>query len=300
MKKTICAAMAVLAMAADARAQLSSTEIARLAESAEVARAMHNTIPQDLWDKARCVAVIPNLKKAAFIIGGEYGKGVLSCRLADRWGAPMFLQLAKGSWGFQVGAEEVDVVMLVMNDKGMQKLLDNKVTLGADASVAAGPVGRRAGVGTDGALTAEILSYSRSKGLFAGIDLSGGILRPDEDGNARAYGATATPRSILASRELAAPPEASGFMSALNATSMPPQQAAQTPPRAAEPPPTTDTELRARLIAAQQAVERMIGDADRKPVGTSGGAAGTVTVNRAELDELRRELEAVLSALNGR
>ena len=100
-------------------------------------------IPEDLWNKADCVAVIPSVKKAAFVFGGEYGKGVMSCRSGDRWRAPVFLQLAKGSWGFQAGAEQVDLVLLVMNETGVQKLLQNKVTLGADASVAAGPLGRR-------------------------------------------------------------------------------------------------------------------------------------------------------------
>ena len=117
----------------------------------------------------------------------------------------MFVQLAKGSWGFQAGAEQADLVLLVMNEKGVQKLLQNKVTLGADASIAAGPIGRRAGAGTDAALTAEMLAYSHSKGLFAGIDVSGGVLRPDDDVNVGIFGAGATPRTILAnSRNLGA------------------------------------------------------------------------------------------------
>src|SRR4030095_13445389 len=137
----------------------------------------------DYWDRARCVIVIPDLKKAAFVFGGEYGKGAMSCRAGEAWSAPLFMQLAKGSWGFQAGAEEADLVLLVMNEGGVQKLLSNKVNLGADASVACGPVGRKAGASTDAALTTEILSYSRSRGLFAGINLSGGMLRPDEDTN---------------------------------------------------------------------------------------------------------------------
>src|SRR5439155_7729105 len=117
------------------------------------------SIPQEYWDRARCVAVVPDLVKAAFIIGGEYGKGVVSCRAGDDWSAPVFIQLAKGSWGFQAGAEQIDVVMLVMNESGVQKLLRNNVNLGADASIAAGPVGRQGQVGTDMSLTAEILAY---------------------------------------------------------------------------------------------------------------------------------------------
>jgi lipid-binding SYLF domain-containing protein len=126
------------------------------------------------------------------------------------------MQLAKGSWGFQAGAESVDVVLLVMNEEGAHKLLNNKVNLGVDASVAAGPVGRQAQAGTDAALKAEILAYSRASGLFAGINLSGGVLRPDEDANQHAYGANATATSILASRGGSAPAEAAPFLGALN------------------------------------------------------------------------------------
>src|SRR4051812_23911293 len=180
-------------------APLSADESSRLAESARVIQEIKPEIPQDYWDRARCVGVIPGLKKAAFIFGGEYGKGVLSCKAGDAWSAPVFIELAKGSWGFQAGAEQVDLALLVMNESGVDKLLRNKTTLGADASVAAGPIGRRGAVGTDAALSAEILSYSRSKGLFAGIDLSGGVLRPDEDSNRQIYGANASPRTILAS-----------------------------------------------------------------------------------------------------
>src|SRR4029079_9946725 len=154
---------------------ISSDEIARLSNAAQALRDTRESIPDTYWDRARCIAGIPDLKKGALIIGGEYGKGVMSCRAGEGWSAPVFLELAKGSWGFQAGAEEIDVVMLVMNESGVQKLLQSKVTLGADASIAAGPVGRQANAGTDGALQAEILSYSRAQGVFAGIDLSGGV-----------------------------------------------------------------------------------------------------------------------------
>src|SRR5262245_58607809 len=123
-------------------------EASRLSESAKIVQEIRNDIPQEYWNKARCVAVIPDLKKAAFIFGGEYGKGVMICRAGEGWSAPLFMQLAKGSWGFQAGAEQVDLVLLVMNESGVEKLLKNKVTLGADASVAAGPLGRRGAVGT--------------------------------------------------------------------------------------------------------------------------------------------------------
>src|SRR4029078_11192111 len=136
-----------------------------------------------LWEKAECVIVIPNLKKAAFIIGGEFGKGLMSCREKGTWSAPVFMELQKGSWGLQAGAESIDLVLLVMNQNGVNKLLNNKVTLGADASVAGGPGGPRAHAATDAQLKSELLSWSRAQGLFAGIDISGGALKPDTDDN---------------------------------------------------------------------------------------------------------------------
>src|SRR5436190_15776199 len=262
MKRYVCAAVVVLATAASAGAAITASEAARLAAAARVIDEIRTSIPQQYWDRARCVAVIPELKKAAFVFGGEYGKGVLSCRSGERWSAPVFLQLAKGRWGFQAGAEQVDVVLLVMNESGVQRLLQNKVNLGADASVAAGPIGRQGQIGTDAALTAEILSYSRAQGLFAGIDLSGGILRPDEDANNDIYGPGAAPRTILATRELSAPTQALPFLTALAAAS--PGVSAPTPtapsrttgqPPASEAPAaqthptpdsTGDADLRAR------------------------------------------------------
>src|SRR5262249_1901037 len=168
-----------------ATAKLSNDEVKRLNESAavvnELRTAPDNGIPQDLWAKAECVVVIPSLKKAAFVIGGEYGSGVMSCKNGSEWSAPVFMQLAKGSVGFQIGAQSTDLVLLVMNRRGMEKMLSNKVTLGADISIAAGPVGRAASAATDAQLNAEILSYSRSQGLFAGVNLSGGALKADKD-----------------------------------------------------------------------------------------------------------------------
>src|SRR3982750_3301970 len=147
--RTVTAAAAVAGTSGSARAAITASEIGRLASAASVIHDMGAVVPQPYWDRARCVALIPALKKAAFVFGGEYGKGVMSCRAGDGWSAPVFVQIAKGSWGFQAGAEQVDLVLLVMNDSGVQKLLQNKVTLGADASVAAGPLGRQGSVGTD-------------------------------------------------------------------------------------------------------------------------------------------------------
>jgi lipid-binding SYLF domain-containing protein len=170
----------------------SAAEADRLRESADVVRSLRaapdNGIPDQLWNSAECVVVIPGMKKAAFVFGGEYGRGAMSCRTANGWSAPLFMRLAKGSWGLQIGAEAVDLVLLVKNRKGVETLLDNKIALGADAAVAAGPVGRNATAATDAQLNAQILSYSRSKGVFAGIDLSGGVLQPDKDANSAFYG----------------------------------------------------------------------------------------------------------------
>src|SRR5438105_6516746 len=190
MKKAVITCV-VSMLASSAFATLSKDEIKRLNDAGTILSELRNSpdkaIPEELWSKAQCVVVIPSMKKAAFIVGGEYGSGVMSCRSKD-WSAPVFMQLAKGSWGFQIGAEEVDLVLLVMNRRGVDKLLEDKVSLGADASVAAGPVGRAANASTDAKLSAEMLSYSRSHGVFAGIDLSGGVLRPDKEALVRAYG----------------------------------------------------------------------------------------------------------------
>jgi len=180
-------------IATSAFAALSSSEQKRLNDAAGVVTALRtaeNGISEDLWQKAACVIVIPDMKKVALGIGGEYGKGVMSCRAANGWSSPVFMELEKGSWGFQAGATEIDLVLLVMNRDAATRMLNSKVSLGADASVAAGPVGRAASASTNGSLDAQVLSYSRSKGLFAGINLSGGALKVDKDSNTDAYGTT--------------------------------------------------------------------------------------------------------------
>jgi lipid-binding SYLF domain-containing protein len=157
-------------------------------------------IPQDLLEKAECIVVIPDLKKGAFIVGGKYGKGFVSCRKKDGvgWSAPGSVRIEGGSVGFQIGASEMDVFMLVMNDRGMDRLLGDKFTLGADATVAAGPVGRVAQAETDARMTAEILAWSRARGLFAGIALNGATLREDSDWNQDLYGKPLKNREIVA------------------------------------------------------------------------------------------------------
>jgi lipid-binding SYLF domain-containing protein len=209
-----------VATAATSSAALSTEQANRLQAAGEVLTELHATpdrdIPQDLWTKAECVITIPGVKKAAFIVGGEYGKGVMSCRHDGQWSSPVFMEIGKGSWGFQAGAQEVDLVLLVMNHKGAEKLLQNKVSLGADASVAAGPLGRTTAAATDAAMRAEILAWSRARGVFAGINLSGGVLKPDTDANKDAYGAT-SPQDVLFKGAAPAPPEAASYMRSLRA-----------------------------------------------------------------------------------
>jgi lipid-binding SYLF domain-containing protein len=200
-------------------AKVSSQETNRIRAAADVLGEIRGEpdkdIPHDLWAKAACVVVIPSLKKAAFGLGGEYGKGLMSCRHNSAWGGPVFMELEKGSWGFQIGGESIDLVLLVMNELGMKKMLQDKVTLGADASVAAGPVGRNAAASTDAQISAEVLSYSRAQGLFAGIDVSGGVLRPDVDSNRDLYGRKVSARAVLMDGTKA-PVATQSFMTALH------------------------------------------------------------------------------------
>jgi SH3 domain-containing YSC84-like protein 1 len=156
-------------------------------------------IPQDLLESSQCIVIVPGMKKAAFIFGGNYGVGFMLCRHASGlgWSAPGSVRIEGGSVGFQIGASETDVIMLVMNKRGAEKLLSSKFTLGADASVAAGPVGRTSSANTDAQMHAEILSYSRSRGLFIGISLDGATLRPDNDANKELYGRKLTNEQIV-------------------------------------------------------------------------------------------------------
>lgn len=173
-------------------------------------------IPQELLEKAHCIVIVPGLKQAAFGIGGKYGRGFATCRRArGGWGAPGAVRVEGGSFGFQIGASSTDVVMLIMNERGMRRLLEDKFTLGANASVAAGPVGRSATAQTDVQLSAEILSWSRSKGLFAGVALEGATLRNDLDENAELYGSKIPNKNILLSTRRV-PEAAQPLVSALN------------------------------------------------------------------------------------
>jgi SH3 domain-containing YSC84-like protein 1 len=177
-------------------------------------------IPQDLIDKAECVIVYPSVLKAAFIVGGSYGRGAMTCRTGEHysgpWSAPSMMILEAGSVGFQIGGQATDFVLLVMNPRGAHSMLKNKVKLGADASVAAGPKGRTAEASTDATLRAEVLSYSRSRGLFAGISLAGASVRPDGDANERIYGRGVDAHDIIFGNKVKVPKAAQRMVAYLN------------------------------------------------------------------------------------
>ena len=177
-------------------------------------------IPQDLLDKAECVIIYPSVLKAAFVVGGSYGRDAMTCRTGENytgpWSAPTMMALEGGSVGFQIGGQATDFVLLVMNGRGAHSILSSKVKLGADASVAGGPKGRTASASTDVTLRAEVLSYSRSRGLFAGISLEGSTVRPDNDANERVYGKKVEAESIVFKGAVAVPPPAQKLVSYLN------------------------------------------------------------------------------------
>ncbi len=179
-----------------------------------------DNIPMDLMDKAECVIIIPSVIKAAFGIGGSYGRGAMTCRNAPNftgpWGAPTMIALEGGSFGFQIGGQATDFIVLVMNPRGANAILSSKVKLGADASVAAGPKGRTAEVATDLTLRAEMLTYSRSRGLFAGVSLEGSTLRPDHNANEEIYGEKLDPKDIIQNGSVPVPESAQKMVSILN------------------------------------------------------------------------------------
>jgi lipid-binding SYLF domain-containing protein len=193
------------------RASDRDDDIARTQRAADVFREVVNTpdkgIPDRLLRSAKCIAIIPGDKKFAFVFGGNYGRGVASCRTDHGWSAPIFMAVEGGSLGYQIGGSSTDLVLLFMNDHALGSLMGDKFKLGADASVAAGPVGRDAEAGTDVRLTAEILSYSRTKGVFAGVSLAGTVVQADKSGDRAMYGEDATRRDIL-SGSVSVPAEA--------------------------------------------------------------------------------------------
>jgi SH3 domain-containing YSC84-like protein 1 len=221
--KALLAALLSCALALPALAANDEKEEDRIKESGVVLKEIldiPDDIPQDLLDKANCVVILPSVKKGAIGIGGSYGRGVMICRggpnYNGRWGTPAMYALEGISIGFQLGGQATDFVLLVMNEGGAKSLLSSKVKLGADASAAAGPVGRTAEAATDVVLTAEILSYSRAKGLFAGVSLEGSTLRSDGSANEKLYGQKLSATEIIRGGKVKAPPSASELIALLN------------------------------------------------------------------------------------
>jgi SH3 domain-containing YSC84-like protein 1 len=192
--------------------------IDRMQNSVDVMRSIMSTpdkgIPEEVLSNAKCIVVVPNLLKGGFIVGGKHGRGVATCRTAEGWSAPAFVSVGGGSWGLQIGVEGVDLVMLVMNDRGLQHLLSSKFELTGEGSVAAGPVGRHASAGTDWKLSTEVLTYSRSKGVFAGLTLEGAVVQQDDDSTRAIYGKRMIFRNIL-SGKAPTPPSAEAFVKAV-------------------------------------------------------------------------------------
>jgi lipid-binding SYLF domain-containing protein len=191
----------------------------RMEKSVDVLHAIMNTpdkgIPEEVLSDAKCILVVPDLIKGGFIFGGKHGRGVATCRTPDGWSAPAFVSIGGGSWGLQIGVEGVDLVLLVMNDHGLQHLLSSKFALSGEGSVAAGPVGRHASAGTDWKMNTEMLTYSRSKGVFAGLTLEGAVIEQDNDSTHAIYGKHMRFRTIL-SGKAATPKSADAFMKAVS------------------------------------------------------------------------------------
>jgi len=180
----------------------------------EIQAAPDSGIPQDILSKAQCVAVVPSMLKGGFIVGAKYGRGLASCRTPKGWSTPAFFMVEGGSFGFQIGGQAVDLVMLIMNNDGMQHLLSSQFALGADASVAAGPVGRHAEGNTDWKMRAQVLTYSRARGVFAGVTLNGAVVKQDKDSTREFYGHMLSSKAALTG-EVDPPPAANAFLTTL-------------------------------------------------------------------------------------
>jgi SH3 domain-containing YSC84-like protein 1 len=221
--KHVAAVVALALLAVPVSANNARKEADRLKHSTSALKAIFNmreSIPKDLLDRAECVIVFPSVKKFAIGIGGSYGRGVITCRAGESfdgpWSAPAMFALEGASVGFQLGGQSTDFVLLVMNELGAESVLGSKVKLGADASAAAGPKGRTTGAATDIVMRAEILTYSRSRGLFAGVSLEGSTLRSDNDGNENLYGQRLTAREIVRGDQVAVPSQARALIDLLN------------------------------------------------------------------------------------
>ncbi len=236
-KTFVAAALMFLAMAAfaqeDREKQMDRIEGAGTVLS-EIMAAPDKGIPEDILSSAKCVAIIPSMLKGGFVFGGEYGHGVASCRTANGWSAPAFFGVKTGTFGLQIGGQAVDLVMLIMNDRGMRNLLSSKFELGADASVAAGPVGRHTQGSTDWKLRAQVLTYSRSRGVFGGLTVKGGLIKQDKDDTRIFYGRMVPYRTLLTGG-MPVPKDADPFISALNKYASPTKAEAEKTAQKAEP-----------------------------------------------------------------
>lgn len=293
MQRFALAVAAVLSTVAGVGATLGSRETARLEAAARVVQDAYRSIPADAWNRAQCVAVFTRSDRVASA-GSADAPGVMSCRAGDKWSAPAFVRLENGHLGERRAARN-DLLLLVMNEQGAQKLLQDRARLSA----------------------AEVQPYSREHGIVSPFDMAGAVLRYDAAANSGVYGKGASPKTILASRELSAPIEAQWFLRALNAqpavpashgpsdqrTGTPsPEQARDTASSARPSAPAAD-DLRARVAEIQQALDRVLSDTTPAPVGTSGtssAASGTVAVDRSRLLQMREQLDALLAALNRR
>ena len=306
--RTLLIASVVCLAVAGADATVNTSPKARIAAAARVVRNVQATIPAGYWDKARCVAVFPELMNTEFVVGGKDGKGVMTCRTGDRWSAPAFIEMDKGNRMAQVGADLLSVVLLVMTESAVQTLMRQKVTLGADVSLAPGPIVDQPDIDLN-TLAADVLTYTRAKGLY--MNLAGGVLEPDDGANSEVYGRSASMRVILAGRVRSASPEANGLLAELSNQPAAPGVVApwQSAPSAGSPmvvpvavPAAAANNLRARVAEMQQNLDRLLADTAPRPVGTSGtiGRAqpDTVPVDRARLEQIRLQLNAILAALN--
>ncbi len=219
MKKILAVLLLLLltgtALAADTREKVVGRLDAAATIMDEIMTAPDKGIPEEVLSSAECVAIVPSFLKGGFVVGGAYGKGVATCRTPQGWSAPAFFRMEGGSFGLQIGGEAADLIMLIMNEQGMQRLMSSKFQIGADAAAAAGPVGRHAGGDTDWKMRAEVLTYSRSRGLFAGISLKGNTLRQDKDDTRVFYGRMVPFRTSLTGK-IAAPADAHTFLAAIS------------------------------------------------------------------------------------
>jgi len=306
--RTILIGSAVCLAVAGAGATVNTSPKARIAAAARVVRNMQAAIPAGYWDKARCVAVFPESMNTDFVVGGKQGKGVITCRAADRWSAPAFIEMDKGNRMAQVGADQLSVVLLVMSESAVQTLMRQKVTLGADVSLAPGPIVDQPQIDLN-TLAADVLTYTRAKGLY--LNLNGGVLEPDDGANSDVYGRDASMRVILTGRVRSASPEAQGLLAELSNQPAAPGVVArwQTAPSATSPqlaqpavPAVAVNNLRARVMELQQNLDRLLAEPTPGPVGTSGtigrAQSDTVAIDRARLAQIRLQLSAILAALN--